>query len=283
MQKFREAAEYYTKVLDLEHFDNGFVFELLCSRASAQSKIGNFRGAINDCDRALVLCPSDVNMRLLRANCYHYLDDFKNAIEDFEVALNADEVKMNSKQTGKIQSKINDLKKALRREDAKKWKNRGDKLVAAKKFEDAFDAFARAINLWPENLSFYEDRANCFIVTNDFKGAINEYQSALAIDGSFLKGYYGVIKCYLITGDIFSAETTIKHFNSSISKNDDIVNGYQKQFNELRSQESLANDRYIHGLYGLARKRFKKKIRSIKFNCILKCLFYFQFLIWTMH
>lgn len=195
-------------------------------------------------------------MRLLRANCYHYLDDFQNAIEDFEAALNTDEVKMNSKQTEKILSKINDLKKALRRENAKKRKSEGDKLVEAKKLWSALIDFRAAIDLWPENLSFYEDRANCFIQLNDYTKAIKEYQSALAIDGSFPKGYYGMIKCYLNTGDISNAETTIQQFYSSISKNDDIVCDYQKQCNELKTQESLAKDRYNNELYGPARKLY---------------------------
>lgn len=238
----------------MEYFDNGFVFELLCSRASARSKIGNFREAIDDCGRALILYPSDVNMRLLRANCYHYIDDFENAIKDFETALNADMVKMSSKQTEKIESKINDLKKALQREEAKKRKIEGEKLVEAKKYQSALECFARAIALWPENISFYEDRANCFIKMNDYKQAIKEYQSALTVDGNFKNGYYGMIKCYVICGDIFGAETTIHKFNSTISKNDDVVNGYKKQCDELRRQENSANNCYNRKSYGFARK-----------------------------
>lgn len=252
LQKFGEAIEYYTKALDMEYFDNGFVFELLCSRASARSKIGNFRGVIDDCSRALILYPCDVNMRLLRANCYCHDLDIENAIKDFEVALTAQEVQMNSKQTEKIELKISVLKKRLA---AEKPKINGDKLVQSKKYEAALICFSEAIASWPENISFYTDRANCFINLNDYKGAIKDYQSILTIDGSRSKVYYDIIKCFLICGEVFAAKTIIDKFNSSISKNDDIINGYKKRCDEMGKNKFSANDYYNKKSYRLACKR----------------------------
>lgn len=239
----------------MEYFDNGFVYELLCSRASAQSKIGNFREAINDCGRALILLPSDVNMRLLQANCYYYVDDFENAIKDFEQALTAEEVQMNTKQSEKIKLRISDLKKALKWEEAKKRKSDGDKLVRIKKYEDALECFAKAIDLWPENISFYKDRANCYMNLYDYGNAIKEYQSMLTIDGGCSKAYYGIIKCYLLRGETSSAESFIDKFNSSILKNDAIVRGYQKNCADLNRAKSLVNLNYDKKLYASAGKR----------------------------
>lgn len=255
-ERFHKAVGEYTKAIELEHFDSDFVFHLLYSRASAQSKIGNFREAINDCDRALTLYSSDVKMRLLRANCYYYLDEFENAIEDFETALNADQGKMNSEQTREIESKITDLKTASRREKAKKRKSEADKLVEANRFQAASECFAKAIDLYPENISFYEDRAYCFMKMNKYEQAIRDYKSALTMNGyCSLRGYYDMINCCLICGDTSGAEITIRKFNSSIiSKNDSTVNGYMKQCNELIELQSSAYDWYNRKRYELAGK-----------------------------
>lgn len=239
----------------MEYFDNAFVYELLCSRASALSKIGNFRESISDCDRALILYSSDVNMRLLRANCYLYVDDFENAIQDFEATLTAEEVQMNTKQTEKIKLKIRDLKKAQKWEEAKKRKSEGDKQVQIKQYENALEYFTKAIVLWPENISFYEDRAECFINLYDYKGAIKEYQSILMIDESYPKAYYGIIKCYLICGETFGAKTYIDKFSSSISKNDAIISEHKKKCDDLEKAKYFANLHYERKAYGWTCKR----------------------------
>lgn len=256
VEKYPDAVECFNEAIEAEKFDNGFVFELLCSRASCHSKIGNFRDAINDCNRALELYPSDINMRLLRANCHHYLDDFENSIKDFEAALNAKEVKQNANQTSKIQTKISDLKKALQKENATKRKCEGDKKVIEKNFEAALRLYTEAIDLWPENIAFYEDRANCYIKMKDYKKAIGEYQSALSKQNSYSKGYYGMIECYLIIGDVFGAEAIIQKYNSSISKIDGKIYLYKKQCDNLRAYENSANDHYKEKRYDRARKIF---------------------------
>lgn len=256
VEKYPEAVEFYTKAIDAEKFDNGFVFELLCSRASSHSKIGNFRDAINDCNRAFELYPSDINMRLLRANCYHYLDEFENSIKDFEAALNAKEVEQNTNQTSKIQTKISDLKNALQKENATKWKCQGDKKVMERNFEAALRLYAEAIDLWPENIAFYEDRANCYMKMKDYNKAIREYQSALNKQNSYSKGYYGMIECYLIIGDVFGAEAIIQKYFSSISKIDVNINAYKRQCVDLRAYENSANDHYKEKRYDRARKLF---------------------------
>lgn len=256
VEKYPEAVSCYSTAIEAEKFDNGFVFELLCSRASCHSKIGNFRDAINDCNRALELYPSDINMRLLRANCHHYLDDFENSIKDFEAALNAKEVKQNANQTSKIQTKICDLKKALQKENATKRKCEGDEKVFERNFEVALRLYTEAIDLWPENIAFYEDRANCYTKMKDYKNAIREYQTALTKQNSYSKGYYGMIECYLIIGDVFGAEAIIHKYNSSISKIDAKVYLYKKQCDDLRAYENSANDHYKEKRYDRARKIF---------------------------
>lgn len=254
LQKFHEAVEHYTKALDAEYFDNEFVLELLCGRASAQSKIGNFRDAINDCNRALIICPYDVNMLLLRASCYHYLDDFESSIKDFEAALHTEQVKMNSKQSEEIKLKIKNLKIVLQKEHATKHKCTGDEQIEKNDYAAAIKSYAKAIELWPENISFYEDRAACLMKIKDYKGAIKMFQTALTLDQSCSKICYGMIECNLIIGDFVGAKTAINNFTTSVSANDAIVKLYKRQCDQLTTYINSANDVYSKKDYKMARK-----------------------------
>lgn len=271
-QKFGEAVEYYTEALDDEYFDNGFVIELLCGRGSAQSKIGNFRDAISDCNRALKLKPGYVSILLVRANCYQYLDDFISSIKDLKAALNDEEIKKNREESEKIESKIEELENALKREKAKKQKCVGDAQIKKKDFKSALQFYNEAIDLWPENTSFYEDRANCYIQMDDYRGAIKAYQSAVLIDSHFTKGYQNIIKYYLILGDIFGAEAAIGA--KPFLKNEDIIKGYQMQCNSMKAHESKAMEFYNKMNYESARK--PNFFLFVKIVSILKKLLNFQ-------
>lgn len=108
-QKFNEAEQIYTEALNGELSDNLFVFELLYSRAKVRSKIGYYGKAVIDCSRSLKIKPKHVDLLLLRAECYRYIDAFDNSIYDCEsvLKLNAiDQEKRDQIRAMQILSKI---------------------------------------------------------------------------------------------------------------------------------------------------------------------------------
>ncbi|XP_055298346.1 dnaJ homolog subfamily C member 7-like isoform X2 [Sitodiplosis mosellana] len=94
-RRYRKAIDVYTETLEISSSNNMFDFELLYSRATAQSKVGNSHKAIIDCDRALNIRPGHIDVLLLRAKCHKYVGDFRKSLEDFKSALNSDAVREN--------------------------------------------------------------------------------------------------------------------------------------------------------------------------------------------
>lgn len=67
--KFQDAVDIYTKALDQNPTHVLTISELLCKRAFANSKIGNFQGAVDDCCEVITTEPKRIDARLLRAEC----------------------------------------------------------------------------------------------------------------------------------------------------------------------------------------------------------------------
>lgn len=209
-------------------------FDLLYSRAVAQSKLGNFRYAIEDCTKALCIEDNHLNALLLRAECHQYIDNFEDAIEDYEAALRNKKIETNDQQCTSIKTKIKQLKREMKRNDANEKKSDGDKQKRAKNFEAALKLYGEAIELWPENVSFYESRASCLMNMRNYEEAVREYRSMLKIDRSISAGYYNLIECLLIVGDIFGVERTFSESVEFISKDDVQIKKYKKQWTDLK-------------------------------------------------
>lgn len=253
-RQFREALNQYTDALEAVLFENVFAFELLYGRAKAQSKIGHFSDAINDCDRGLKIKPTHLNIVLLRAECHQYLDAYANAINDYKTALNNNEVKMNSQQYNDIKSKITHLKQSQNHENAEMKKCTGDEQFSENNFEHALKLYAEAVELWPENVSFQNMHAVCLMKMDDYIGAFKAYQSALTIDKNSIESYHGMMKCCLILGDISGAERAIRNFEECKTKNDNIVDRYKNQCSNLRTLEEKTAECYNKNNFQSARK-----------------------------
>lgn len=210
-------------------------FDLLYSRAVAQSKLGNFRDAIEDCIKALRIEDNHLNALLLRAECHQYIDNFEDAIKDYEAALRNKKIETNDQQCKSIKTKIKQMKREMTRNDANEKKSDGDKQRKAKKFEAALKLYGDAIELWPENVSFYESRASCLMNMRNYEEAVREYRSMLKIDRSISTGYYNIIECLLIVGDIFGVERTFSESVEFISNDDVQMKKYKEQWTDLKN------------------------------------------------
>lgn len=112
--KFREAHKLYTEALEIDPLNGDINSKLLYNRALMNSKIGNIRDAITDCNSALKTNPAYLKVILLRAKCHNDMENFEEAVKDYEAALKIEK-------TNEIKIALKDAKIALKRSKRKDY------------------------------------------------------------------------------------------------------------------------------------------------------------------
>lgn len=110
---YSEAQKMYTEALKVNEMNKMFKAKLLFNRALMESKLGNFLNSIDDCTDALGLNPKYLKVILLRAKCYNEMENYRDAINDYEMAL-----KM--QRTSEIERALEEAKTALEKQCEKK-------------------------------------------------------------------------------------------------------------------------------------------------------------------
>jgi len=96
------------------------------------------------------------------------------------------------------------------KEKSAKFKEEGNKLFAANKFQKACDAYSKAIEANPTNAVFYANRAFCHIKLEAYGSAIEDASKAVELDPTYIKGYYRRGAAYLAMGKYSKALIDIK-------------------------------------------------------------------------
>ncbi len=73
---------------------------------------------------------------------------------------------------------------------ADKFKQEGNSLMSGKKYDEAIEAYTKAIDLVGSNPVYYSNRAAAYSSKNDHLSAIGDAEKAIALDPSFSKGYH---------------------------------------------------------------------------------------------
>lgn len=218
-RRFYEVVEACTEMLEYNEVSDKLMVELMYNRAMAQSKIGNIRDAISDCVKALKVKTDHVSLLTLRAECHEHVEDFKKSIEDYEMILCIESVNMNVVQYVHIASKIESLKTVGKHREAEQHISTADQHYEEKNDKLALAFYDLAINLWPENVSIYNRKIQCFIVLGDVSGAEKTIQ-----------------KC------------------TEIGMQRDIIDAHERQPHELKLSIEKGKSKYKKRSYGLARK-----------------------------
>uniref|UniRef100_A0A182NBK6 J domain-containing protein n=1 Tax=Anopheles dirus TaxID=7168 RepID=A0A182NBK6_9DIPT len=87
---YRQALATYSEALEIDHQNKDICSKLYYNRALVNSKLGNLREAIADCSCALVLNERYMKALLQRAKLYYNMENFEEAIKDYEKALKTD-------------------------------------------------------------------------------------------------------------------------------------------------------------------------------------------------
>ncbi|GAV99855.1 putative stress-induced protein STI1 [Lentinula edodes] len=73
---------------------------------------------------------------------------------------------------------------------AEKFKQSGNSLMSAKKYDEAIDAYSQAISLDSNNPIYYSNRAAAYSSKGDHLSAVGDAELALAADPKFVKAYH---------------------------------------------------------------------------------------------
>ncbi|XP_002132833.3 dnaJ homolog subfamily C member 7-like [Drosophila pseudoobscura] len=106
--RYREAHEIYTDALMIDEQNKDINSKLLYNRALVNTRIGALREAVADCNRVLELNAQYLKALLLRARCHKDLENFEEAVADYETALNLEN-------TTEIEQLLSDAKFALKK------------------------------------------------------------------------------------------------------------------------------------------------------------------------
>lgn len=209
-KQFHEAIDVYTKALNIVPSNNWIVVTLLHGRAYANSNIGNFREAIEDCTKALAIDASCVNIRLLRAQCHHYLEEFEASINDYELVEAAAQLQQDTAKLSEVRLKFANVKTEMNRKRAELKNTNGNEQLNVHNYQLAEKYYSEAIELWPNNLVFYGNRCNCLIKQGQLERALQDCHQLIRIDQNYGMSYELQAKCHLISGEYDSAEQAIK-------------------------------------------------------------------------
>ncbi|KAF6072029.1 Calcineurin-like phosphoesterase family protein [Candida albicans] len=74
--------------------------------------------------------------------------------------------------------------------EALEWKDKGNNLLKQHKYDEAIEAYTKAIEIDPNNAIFYSNRAQVQIKLENYGLAIQDCDLAIKLDINFLKAYY---------------------------------------------------------------------------------------------
>lgn len=243
LEKYHDSIEMYTEALEIKPSNKLNTFNLLYDRAFASSKIGNFRDAIEDCTKALLIDAIHTETRLLRAECNFYLDEFEACIRDYEVALSTTEMRTNPERASLINPKVESARLALRRKQAELKNAEANEQFNLQNYSLAEALYTKAIDMWPDNIVYYGNRCMCLIKQKDYKRALRDSRHMISLDKTFTIGFDRLIRCSLILGHYDVAEQA----NKTLEQNNafrETANQYADMCKKLREHEKLASQSY---------------------------------------
>lgn len=253
-KQYHESIEMYTKALEIVPSNNSILLTLLHGRANAKSNIGHFHEAIDDCTQALAIDSACVNVRLVRARCYHYLEQFEASISDYETVECATELRNDVEKLAEVKLKLANVKGEMNRMLADVQNANGNEQLQLHNYDLAEKHYADAIDLWPRNLIFYGNHCDCLIKLGQLKRALQDCRQIIKIDQNYRIGYELQAKCYLIYGDYDRAEQAAKNLENIQSESSAQLNDLSEK---LRNHEELAARHFDNKNFLTAGNEFK--------------------------
>lgn len=195
-----------------------FSAESLVNRANEKVTRGDFTGAIQDLDKAIVLDPENAAAYNNRGNVYNDLGERDQAIRDFDKAI------------------------ALEPKDVIAYFNRAGAYSALDDKEKAIADLDKAISLDPEDADAYNNRGLTYRELKLLDKAIADYDQAIALDAEFAGAYYNRASAYSELGD---RDQALRDYDRSIALDPENAGAYRNRgwiYTELGRPEAAIKD-----------------------------------------
>lgn len=174
-QRYPEALDHLVAAAEsdptsfLPPFEAAFVY----------SKLGDDARAAEWASKAAALSPADASVRNNLGFYYLRLDRPKEAAENLEKALAVDP------NNAMARNNLVEARRRLDRASGLSWTaliDRGNSMIAAKKYDEAVAAFQASVDLHPQNPAALYDIGFALSLKGDVEGAIARTRDAVALD-----------------------------------------------------------------------------------------------------
>lgn len=159
---------------------------LYYNRGAAYYKLGDYRHAIEDLNKAARFKPQGPGVYTIRGNVYGELGNYGQAIEDYSKAI---EIKPG---------------------DAKVYHNRGFNYSRLGDYRSAIEDFNKTIELDPQSAVAYNSRGIVYSRLGDYRSAIKDFNKAIEINPQYAKAYYNLGFAYSRLRDMKQADLNYK-------------------------------------------------------------------------
>lgn len=106
---------------------------------------------------------------------------------------------------------------------AEEKKAEGNAYYKVKDYRKALACYTRAIELCPDSVAYYGNRAACRMMMGSYQDALEDARESTRLDSSFAKGYVRIAKCCLALGDTAAALNAINKAEE-LDPNSDLAN-----------------------------------------------------------
>lgn len=146
---------------------------------------------------------------------------------------------------------------------AEEKKAEGNAYYKVQDYRKALACYTRAIELCPDSVAYYGNRAACRMMMGLYQDALEDARESIRLDANFAKGYVRIAKCCLALGDRAAALNAIN------------------KAEELDPRSDLANEkRSLHVLQQLAdemdKANSKRDYRKVNFDSSVVSLTQFR-------
>jgi len=198
-----------------------------------KAKERDFKGAIENFDRAIKLNPKYADAYNNRANVRHELGDDAGAIEDYTKAIllnpHCEDFHNN---LGIISSNSDDYRGArvahtraikLNPRYAQAYNDRGVNNLDIDNVEEALKDFTQAIDLNPDDALAWNNRGDVYLKLGDLQKALDDYTKAAGLNSKNAITFYNL---GIIHSRLGNKEKALENYTEAIDRKEDFAEAY---------------------------------------------------------
>ena len=125
------------------------------------------------------------------------------------------------------------------KENADKLKQEGNTLMSNKKYDEAIEAYTKAIAIDPSNPVYYANRAAAYSSKADHLAAVGDAEKAISVDPKFVKAYHRLGYFTRVSRYHFPDHVSFRHAQYSLGDYSAAVDAFERGLKQDPSNTSL--------------------------------------------